>query len=277
MMMSLFLLFVTSVFAYIPPTRMILQRTSENAGGGIYAIEQEVQFTNAQDSFFLKETWLVENDQSMRLTVTGTKDLKDQLKMQFVYAGGLRWNLGMGKESKHLSEDFLEKYFHFRTTERLATSLMQIKVLPPSALAKKPLAKTVEAIKYEPEDFVRLSRTGGAVNYVYGAPSEVDSNPNAGIWIEQDQFLIRKLRLPSQVEVTAENYNSYARGLNLPKVRTVRWGQNVVTIRLIGVTSRPAVTPAQFQPSSLDSPLKLEALNTQAAKEVVLDFYSRFR
>ncbi|MBC7371612.1 MAG: hypothetical protein H7326_08610 [Bdellovibrionaceae bacterium] len=276
-MINLFALLLTAAFAYIPPTRMILQRTSENAGSGIYAIEQEVQFTSAQDSFFVKETWLVENDHSMRLTVTGTKDLKDQFKMQYVYAGGLRWNLGAGRESKRMNEDFLEKYFHFRTTEHLATAMMQLKILPANALGKKVLPKTVDLIKYEPEDFVRLSRTGGTTNYAYGLPSAVDANPNPGLWIEQDQFLIRKLRLPSQVEVTAENYNAYARGLNFPKVRTVRWGQNTVTIRLIGVTSRPNVTAAQFQPSSLDSPIKLEALNTQAAKDVVLDFYSRFR
>ena len=276
-MMNIFFLLVTTVFAYIPPTRMILQRTSENAGSGVYAIEQEVQFTSGQDSFFVKETWLVENDHSMRLTVTGTKDLKDQFKMQYVYAGGLRWNLGSGRESKRMNEDFLEKYFHFRTSEHLATAMMQIKILPPNALAKKPLPKTVDLIKYEPEEFVRLSRTGGTINYAYGLPSAVDSNPNAGLWIEQDQFLIRKLRLPSQVEVTAENYNAYARGLNFPKVRTVRWGQNTVTIRLIGVTTRPKTAPAQFQPASLDTPIKLDALNSQPAKDVVLDFYSRFR
>lgn len=276
-MMNFFAILLTAAFAYIPPTRMILERTSESAGSGIYAIEQEVQFTSAQDSFFVKENWLVENDHSMRLTVTGTKDLKDHFKMQYVYAGGLRWNLGAGRESKRMNEDFIEKYFHFRTTEHLATALMQLKILPANALAKKAMPKTVDLIKYEPEDYVRLSRTGGTTNYAYGTPSPADSNLNPGIWIEQDQFLIRKLRLPSQVEVTAENYTLFARGLNLPKIRTVRWGQNSVTIRLIGVTSRPSVTPAQFQPSSLDSPLKLEALNSQPAKDVVLDFYSRFR
>jgi hypothetical protein len=277
MMMSLFLLLVTSVFAYIPPTRMILQRTSENSGSGTYAIEQEVQFSNGQDSIFLKENWLVENDQAMKLTVTGTKDLKDQIKMQYVYAGGLRWNLGAGRESRRMTEDFIEKYFHFRTTDHLATALMQIKVLPPGSLAKKSLPKTVDGFKYEPEDFVRLSRTGGVVNYAYGQPSPVDSAANPGIWIEQDQFLIRKLRLPSQVEVTADNYNPYARSLNFPKTRTVRWGQNTVTIRLIGISAKPGNVASQFQPSSLDSPIKLSGLENQPAKDVVLDFYSRFR
>jgi len=276
-MMKILFLLITNVFAYIPPTRMILQRTAENSGTGTYAIEQEVQFNNAQDPLFLKETWLIENEHTMRLTVTGTKDLKDQIKMQFVYAGGLRWSLNGSRESHRLDEDFLEKYFHFRSTEHLATALMQLKILPPTALSKKSLPKTVDQIKYEPDDFVRLSRTGGVVNYAFGTPSPVEGSAEPGIWIEQDEFQIRKLRLPSQAEITADNYNQYARGLNFPKVRTVRWGQNTVTIRLIGVTARPGNVANQFQPASLETTAKLDGLNNQSAKDVVLDFYSRFR
>lgn len=270
---------VSSVaLAYIPPTRMILQRTAENAGSGVYTIEQEVQFNNAQDSLFLKETWVIENDRTMKVTVTGTKDLKDQIRMQFIYAGGQRWSYNGSKQNHRISEDFLEKYFNFRSTDQLASTLMNLKILPTNAFAKKPLPKNLETLKYEPDDFVRLSRAGGTVNYAFGAPSAVDGNGNPGFWIEQDQFLVRKFRLPSQVEVTADNYNQYARGLNYPKVRTIRWGQNTVTIRLIGVTSqRGNVAANTFQASSLDPNTKLDGLNSQPAKDVVLDFYSRFR
>lgn len=281
MMKKVLLLLLSPVmaFAYIPPTRMILQRTAENSGGGVYSIEQEVQFNNAQDSLFLRETWLIENDRTMRVTVTGTKDLKDQIKMQFIYSGGQRWSAEGGRrESRRLSEDFLERYFNFRTTDQLASNLMNLKILPTNAFAKKPIPKNLENLKYEPEDFIRLSRAGGTVNYAFGVPSPVEGTPNPGFWIEQDQFLVRKFRLPSQVEVTADNYNQYARGLNYPKVRTIRWGQNTVTIRLIGVTAHRGSLPANtFQSTALDTATKIDGLNNQPAKDVVLDFYSRFR
>lgn len=276
MIKALFLL-LTPVFAYIPPTKMILQRTAENSGSGIYSIEQEVQFNNVQDSLFLKETWVIENDRTMRVTVTGTKDLKDQIKMQFIYAGGQRWSFAGNRESQRISEDFLEKYFNFRSTDQLAASLMQLKILPSNAFAKKPLPKNLENLKYEPEEFVRLSRAGGVPNYAFGTPSAVEGPGSAGFWVEQDQFVVRKFRLPSEVEVTADNYNQYARGLNYPKTRTIRWGQNTVTVRLIGVNSRPTHSANIFQPSSLEVPTKLDGLNNQPAKEAVLDFYSRFR
>jgi len=278
MMMKLLLVLLSPVFAYIPPTRMILQRTAENSGSGIYAIEQEVQFNNVHDSLFLRETWLVENDRTMRVTVSGTKDLKDQIKLQFIYAGGQRWSQNLNRESRRISEEFIERYFNFRSTEHLAANLMQNKILPPNAFAKKPLPKNLDTLKYEPDEFVRLSRTGGVANYAFGVPTPAEGTPNPGLWIEQDQFLIRKLRLPSQVEVTADNYTQYARGLNYPKVRTVRWGQNTVTIRLIGINARPAAANvSQFQPSSLDTSTKLDGLLNQPAREAVIEFYSRFR
>lgn len=272
------LLFPVVALAYIPPARMILQRTAENSGSGPYTIEQEVQFNNGQDSLFLRETWLIENDRTMRVTVSGAKDFKDQIKMQFIYAGGQRWSHNGNRESQRLSEDFLERYFNFRSTDQLASTLMNLKILPTNAFARKPLPKNLEQLKYEPESFVRLSRVGGTVTYAFGAPSPAEGTPTPGLWIEQDQFLVRKLRLPSQVEVSADNYNQYSRGLNYPKVRTVRWGQNTVTIRLIGVTShRGGIQANSFQPTSMTVPSKLDGLNGQPAKDVVLDFYSRFR
>lgn len=277
-MKTILALLLSSAFAYIPPVRMVLQRTAENSGNGVYVIEQEVQFPNNQDSLFLKETWVIESDHTMRLTVTSAKDAKDPIRMQFLYAGGQRWDLNNGsRESHRIPDEFLEKYFNYRSSERLGAAMIQMKALPPTALAKKPLPKTVEAITYEPEDFVRLARTDGVTAYSYGTPS-TEGTSNPGFWIEQDQFVIRKIRLPTQVELTADSYTPYAKGLLYPKNQTVRWGQNTVNIHLIGVSARSAKnTGNTFQPSGLDVPMKLDGLNNQAAKEVVLEFYSRFR
>lgn len=265
--------------AYIIPTRMILQRTSENAGSGIYAIEQEVQFANGDDTLHLKETWLIDSDRTMRLTVTGPKDLQNNFKIQFVYAGGQRWSIVNGnRKSDRVSDDFLEKFLNFRSAEIFATALAHNKIIPSTAFNKKPVGKAGADIKYEPESWVRYSRTGGVPNYALGIATPTDQDAgNPGLWIEQDQFLIRKLRLPSQVEMTADNYNQFAKGLYYPRNRTIRWGNNTVNIRLISVSARPANSVNLFQPSSLDSALKLEGLDRMPAKEAVVEFYSRYR
>ncbi len=261
------------------PTRTILQKTSENAGASNYVIEQEVQFSNGDDIVQLKEIWLVENDHTMKLTVTGSKELQNTFKLQFIYSGGLRWRLiGGATKNEKISEDFLEKYFNFRSPEGLANALTHHQIIPPGAYNKKSAARTSKDFIYEPESWVRLSRTGGVPNYALGnATPENQTEGNPGIWIEQDQFIIRKLRLKSRAEMTADNYKQFAKGLNYPRNQTVRWGNNTVNILLTSLSSRPKMAANIFQPSSLDTALKVEGLDSIPAKEAILEFYSRFR
>ena len=276
-----FTLAITSsvAWAYIPPARMILGRVSENAGSGTYSIEQEVQMSVGVEPLYLKETWVVENERNFRLTVTGTKDLKDLIHLQFIYVGGQKWQLKNGKkESQKISEDFVEKYFHFRNSENLIASLQFLKILPQPLGNRKPVVKKGEEFKYEPESFVRLSRAEGSISYAFGQPSAVEQKElNPGLWVEQDQFMIRKIRLPSQAEVTAENYAPFARGLNFPKLRTIQWNQNTVTIRLLNVSGKVAGGNQVFQPNTLDVPYTIKPLPNASAQTLIEEFYSRFR
>ncbi len=269
----------TLSMAYILPTRTILQKTSENAGSGIYAIEQEVQFSSGEETVSVKETWLIDSDRTMRLTVTGGKDLANSFKLQFLYNGGQKWSMvNNNKKNEKAPEDFLEKFLNFRNPEIFANTLAQLKMIPHSAYQKKPVGKVGADFKHEPEPWVRYSRTGGVVNYALGVATPVDQEQNSpGIWIEQDQFVVRKLRLPSQVEMSANNYNQFARGLFYPRARTIRWGNNSVTIRLISASARPQTAVNLFQPSSLDSNLKWDGINALPAKDVITEFYTRFR
>ncbi|MGZ3773569.1 MAG: hypothetical protein ACXVCY_00955 [Pseudobdellovibrionaceae bacterium] len=265
--------------AYILPTRTILQKTAENAGSGIYAIEQEVQFSNGEEVLTVKENWIIDGDRSMRLTVTGGKDLHNSFKLQYLYNGGQKWSLiNNNRKNENIPADFLERFLNFRSSEGFANLLTQLKMIPPSAYQKKAVAKVDGDFKHEPESWVRFSRTGGVVTYAFGTPTPVDQEANfPGVWIEQDQFVVRKVRLPSQVEMSANDYNQFAKGLYYPRSRTIRWGNNTVNIRLISASSRPQSTLNLLQPSSLDTALKWDGIKDLHAKEVITEFYTRFR
>jgi hypothetical protein len=265
--------------AYIVPTRTILQKTSENAGSGIYAIEQELQFSNGEENLIIKETWLIDNDRTMRVTITGGKELQNSFRLQFLYNGAQKWSLvNNNRKSEKTPDEFLEKYLNFRNPEVFANALAQNKIVPANAFAKKVLPRSGTEVKYDPEGWVRLSRTGGVVNYALGVATPVDQELGSpGIWIEQDQFVVRKLRLPTQVEMVANNYNQFAKGLYYPRSRTIRWGNNTVTIRLISASARPQAAVSLFQPTSLDQNLKWDGIDNLPAKEVVTEFYTRFR
>ena len=214
----------------------------------------------------LRETWMIENENNMKLVVTGAKELKDQVAFSVQVING---NIA-GK--KRVSEDFIERYFHLRSTESWAQVLNQMKLAPVGFLAKHPV-RNLKDVEYQPENFVRLGRSGGVTAYEFGGVAFQEKEA-PGFWIEQDQFVLRKFRLPSLVEVTADRYSSYARGLMFPRTRVVRWGTNQVTIQTISVSAKSKEAWAQF--GTKVTP-KLDALNNQPGAAVVDEFYKRFR
>jgi hypothetical protein len=262
--------------AFIPRGMLILQKTAENSGSGIYQIEQEVQFPMAQDHFVLKETWWVENENTLRLLVTGTKEYKDLIRMNFLYVGGQKLQLRDGKkQSEKISEDFLEKYFHFRSPEAFANSLIALKIVPIAIFNKKPI-RSMKDFEYQPEQFIRLSRVGGVIDYAFGTPSNPNSKEGEpGLWIEQDQFVIRKLKLPSHAEITAEKHSQYSRGLMFPRKRTISWDNSSVQIQTLTVI-RKSRQASLFSPTNLEL-TKIDAISSLPIRSTIEDFYKRFR
>ncbi len=277
--LSVIALFISlQATAAIIPTRAILQKTSDNTGSGIYSIDQEVTFNIGEETLTVKETWLIESDRTMRLMASGTKELQNGFRLQYLYNGGQKWSVNGTRKSEAISGEFLEKFLNFRNPEYLANSLAQMQIIPPGSFSKKATGRTGADFKNEPEPWVRYSRTGGVVNYAFGTPASADKEIGSpGIWIEQDQFVIRKLRLPSGVEMTADNYSQFARGLSYPRTRTIRWGSNSATIRLIGASTRPATAANLFQASNVDIPSKWDGLEDKSSKAAIREFYSRFR
>lgn len=264
----LILFLASSSFAAIPRGLLILQKTSDNNGSGIYQIEQEVQFQSGNDSLLLKETWLVENENYMRVLVQGTKDTKEKISFVTFYSGGQRQG---PFETGRVSKDFIEKYFHFRNVDNFANELIQDKIVPAAIFSKKAF-KPGKENDYSGEDFVKLGRTGGVIAYTFGTPAADGTHP--GLWIEQDQFVIRKLRLPSQAEVTAEKYGSYSRGLNFPRYRSVRWGANQVQITTLSVVGKGKEALSSI---SSKMPAQLDGIYSSSLKSTVEEFYKRFR
>lgn len=302
-----------SANAFIPNTRFILHKTAENNGNGIYQIEQEVTFSNAQDQISVKETWLVESDESMKLLVQGLKDAKgesakDLMQLNFIYKQDQRLGLGFsGATTKKTDYEFFEKWFHYRSSERFLKNLIDAKITTEDAV-KINSPKTIKDISNETDANLRLSRVGGVITYGIGVPvaanaaasvNSLSNNSagnlasattatgagittdlnggnllNPGLWIEQDVFQIRKIRLPSTAEIIAEKHSQFSRGLVFPRHRIIKWGPNTVTISVLSITGKNKDSWNQF-PTKF--PLKKDRLKESSLDPVVEDFYERFR
>lgn len=265
--------------AYIPSSRVISGRLAKNNGKGAYVIEQEVQFRSLAEPLTLRERWIVENGEAMRLYVSTPKAATTPAKFDILYRDGKRTapDLQGSLKTTHVGPEFIESFQHFRSGRGFLESLVRARILPGSFLRDRPRITSEKNIKYQPEALVRLGRTGGVVTWVFGEPTPVDSaklSPEA--WIEQDDFLLRKLRFPSQAEVTAENFEIAPGNLRFPRERTVAWGENTVAIRLISL--KPLATASANQ---LLAPSALTPADAKGARlpelPQVKEFYSRFR
>lgn len=260
--------------AYIIPTKVILQKTIDNNGSGVYSIEQEVVFSMNGENIPVKETWLIENDRTMRLTAKG---FQNQLNIQFIYNGNTKYFLTNQRMQMPAPDELIEKIFQFRNYDTLAQYLFQKKIIPQTGLNLNNTELKGKKTEYNPEDFIRLSRATGVVNYAIGVRPESVEQKNPGIWIEQDQFVVRKFRWPSGAEVIAQNFTEYGRRLHFPKERIVTWGDKQVTIKVINVAARTGSYAQMFQVGSLDVKTNMETIKDKPGYEMIKEFYSRFR
>ena len=82
------------------------------------------------------------------------------------------------------------------------------------------------------------------IHYFFSVPEQ-----EAHMLVEQDRFVVRAIKYPKGhsselVEVLAENYKNYQRGLKFPQLRKVRWDEHTVQLQLqkLEALSRPPPT-----------------------------------
>jgi hypothetical protein len=264
--------------AYIPHSRTIASRLARNNGKGSYAIEQEVQFRTGTETATLRERWVVENGETMRLWVSSTGG--QPARYDAVYRDGKRTapDFNGGIRTANVPAEFIERYSHARTSTDFLNSLVRAQIVPQSFLRdRSKFSMTNAKAEVLPEPLVRLARFGGVVNYVFGEATNPDASKELpAVWIAQDAFELRKLRFPTQAEVTADQYAVQAGTIRFPSQRVVTWNDHTAIIRLISVKSVDSKTA-----SGALSPTSITPMEAKAAKlpdqAQVREFYSRFR
>lgn len=272
--------------AAIPSSKTIVSRMAKNNGRGVYVIEQEIQFLNAAEgSNLIKERWIIQNAEVMRLIATGSG-----IRWDALYRDGRRLasvNDAASAETKafNISHEFLEPFLYIRSSAKFFDYFIKNKILPPSAA--KPTARIANIGTYKPvsEAAVRLGREGGAIAWVFGEPTPVGSAIQyPGAWIEQDAFLLRKIRLPQQTEMTMSAHAPAGSGFKLPRERTITWRPSDKSIDAVWSATVKVLSAKSFAEGSLAPQLQGGSITPAEAKmahlpndPVVKDFYARFR
>lgn len=281
-MILLMLLFAGSASAYIPPYWMIMSRMAESHGRGPYLIDQDVVFKHGPEPLFVNEKWFVQGEGQFRLEVTGLRQLKDSLRLTFIYQKDRKFFLDESgvKKSASLPKDFFEPYLHFRYSKHIKPQLISLGIAPSASLKSAPQKYNPKTPLAPSEPFLRLARSNGVITYALGEPVPVGSSTlTPGLWIEQDEFVLRKMRLPSQAELIANSYSTFNNDLKYPRELIFRWSDQKAEVRLNSAKSfnLGGQNKKLLDPSSLNYKEKPELTSLWPEDPVIRDFYNRLR
>jgi hypothetical protein len=258
-------LFSVTALAYAPPYTLILSRVAENHGHGAFVIDQDVTFHSDTD-LTIHETWTIFDENHMKLVFQGVGPLKDSVKGTFVYDGSNRVSndAGAGAKSHHVGEDWAESLFAFRFSKAMRNHLVAMKIAPPESVKEPAPLKSDGPPDYAPEWFVKLVRDNGKVSW---AITKAAGDDPPELCIEQDQFVVSRIRFPSKSVIDADDYGKFDNGLYFPRKRTYKFGGKTVVVNVHSVKALgnikmkdTAVVPFQI-----------------AAGDVFKEFYLRFR
>lgn len=266
-------------FAYIPSSQTIVGRLVRTHGKGIYVIDQDVVFQTTTEPITIRERWIVKNGEDLRLTASTAKGSSAQVRYDAFYKNGKRTapDFQGNFRTGPVSREFIEIFPHTRTSRGFLNALVDAKIVPASFLKDRPRPSQVSQIKYTPDPLVRLGRTAGAITWIFGEPTPASSsNPKPAVWIEQDAFLLRRVRFPSAAEVISKKHGEFSGSLSFPRERIVTWDNSSALIRTVSVKPMSAAQADKFlSPSSLT---KADAQAAQFPDQIqVKEFYSRFR
>lgn len=276
---SLAILFLSaSALAYVPSARMIVDKMVAHNGKPLVSIEQDVQILAGAETLSFHETWLIDSDKNLKVTVTGLGPLKDKFRVQYLYTANQKWVHEAGKEKTNqtISNDFMDRLFFVRSGEELAEYMIRLKFAPAGFYTKKPYTVSRGTFIYEPEPFLKLARQGGRITYNF-TENYTGIEKSSGLWVEQDRFVIRKVRMPSMAELYADDYAVYDNNLHLAKAKQYSWSGYRAQVKVTAVNARDNKALAGLQPSSVEQSYSLETLKSYPAGAAAVEFYSRFR
>lgn len=246
----------------------IMSRTSDNHGKGAYQVEQSIEWSVDGSPMEILETWIVLGESKMHLKVQGEGRLNKLVQGEVLYSSQKKMtkNASGQTASYSLPRSFSPVFFHYRASAWMRERMVSLKMAPPQSLQNRPPLKLVDKPPYKAQDFISLQRVGGALAYGIGFPGD------PLLFIEQDQFVVLKIKFDETRSVVAENYKKFAANFYYPELITYTFGPNTVKARLKKVTYLGRSPKNEiFQLSSERSNLALPN------EPIIREFYSTFR
>jgi len=256
-----------SANASIPRTKTVLERLAKTQGNGSYVVELELQVPKGSGFVTVQETWVIKDNENFRMSASAD----NEVFFTASYKGGQVQRQGLGLPSNSpMSPEFFENLFHARSGALLGRQLIAKKAISPQAFeARKPF--NLKTPKYDADPFINWTKVSN--QFFLGIGTTPNDAQGRRVWLEPDKFYVRKIRLSSNAEMTAERYEPYPKGLFYPRERTITYGNKFGAIKTVSLRARG---DSGGDDGGGQQPVSSKIRDPQWT-EALAEFYSRFR
>ena len=217
--------FLFKSFAYIPPSEMILSRWVKHQGFRNYKVVQSVTISDhstLKEPLKLTEEWWRFSDRLFLRVKEGSKTL-----FLFSYKDFNKYWIDSKRRKISGNRNYIENYFFLKIKE-------PEKEEPD---IETPNEKKTPEWMSQVED-IRLERALGVVNYVFDLKKST-------LWLEQDEFVLRKLKVDKDSWLTAHSYRLYPGRLFFPRKRIFKSPDLEVEMKVLSIQSMSVNTSKQ--------------------------------
>lgn len=242
-------------WTFVLPLDFVVKKTVAKTGRSPISIDQEITFKAGKDSLKTQENWLIEGDRNLKVSAFGLEPYKENIKVNSLFNSKQKTQvLGKTKTQTAVGNDFYQRLLFIRSSDSFMQYLRELGI----------------------SEKTRLSRADGRVSIAIGRPSQgEDKSPQ--IWIDQDEFLIRKIRMPSGTEISLSDYVKVNDDFWIAKTQVIKWAGVTATVKVKNFSVKNAATIQQFYPQNFEAPTELAFNESSSIAQVVEDFYKRFR
>lgn len=242
-------------WTYVLPLDFLVKKTVSKTGRTSISIDQDVTFQIGKDILKAQENWLIEGDRNLKVSANGAEPYKPNIRVNSLFNSKQKTQvIGKNKTVTSVPADFYQRLLFIRSTASFMQYLREMGI---------------------PEK-VRLSRAEGLVCIAIGEPSS-EENKYPQFWIDQDEFLIRKIRMPSGTEINLSDYVQVTDDFWIAKTQVINWGGATATIKVKNFSVKNAAPLSQFYPQNFEQTTELSFIENNRLTQVVEDFYKRFR
>ena len=250
-----FFIFLAKGQSYILPLDFVLKKASQKTGHSLVSIDYEVTFKNEKEQIKVFENWFIDGDRNLKVIATGADKYQNNIRLSTLFNAKNKIQVaGKVRNTYPISNEFFQKIPFTREKDDLIEFLKTNKIVTST----------------------KLSRVDGRVCIAVGE-SSTDSNVYPMIWFDQDDFLIRKIRLPNDVEVLFSDYFKVTEDFWLAKRQVVNWGKNTATVVLKGYATKLNNKTQHFAIQNFDQPTEVSFAESTPLTQAVEEFYKRFR